>query len=222
MAEEHSQAQVVLSADLTPKEKALAYAFGRPSSPTFKKRNASMREAGYGEGTIRSKGHEIMKKPRVRDAINSICITEAGTENFEGDKIDAIKTFLRRSMDFDVTKCFETVEYEVPGKKGGPPVMRRELQAVNLVDAGIDGRLLDSMKITNTLHGQNIEFKPVPKIQSARLLASMEGALEEGGSKGQTTVNLYFGAPLDPNTVNGFDEFREEFRQKTGRALPDG
>lgn len=213
MAKQAGPTSIIPARVLSDQETKLVDCYANPAhKETYRKRKESLEAAGYSPGTIRSKSAEMFRRPHLVEAINAVALRHANTSDFGEDSVAQIRQLLRNAIDFNILDCFETVtwtEIDAAGKQ----VTRRALQVRNLVEAGIDGRLIESIKQTWTQKGASIEFKPIAKTPAARLLATMEGALDEGAAKGgdRYLVVQYLGNPINPKDVNNFAAFRDKF-----------
>lgn len=211
---------------LTVQERAFIRAYSDPSSKTFKDRTASFLEAGYTQVTAVKKGAQILK--RLSPHINQSVIVTAGEQHIDINDVELIKSYLQRGLDFNALDCFDSVELPIRDAKGnvvkdpgtGRPYLERRLQVRDLVTAGIDGRLLESIKVTDTQKGQTVEFKSISKLGAMRLMAQMDGAVGNGknssGGGTKVTVLQFFGQPMDPAEVNNYDKFRRTLALRLG------
>ena len=122
--------------------------------------------------------------------------------------MDDIKTLLEKIVQFNVLDCFEILEYTVTDDEGEAHTVRRP-QVADLVAANIDGRCINKIKFTETKYGTTTEFEAYNKIQGARLLATLEGAMDEGASTQHThnvLIQIGQGDVVLPAVVNKYLE----------------
>ena len=190
---------------LTDNEISLVEAYADPESVTHEMRNASMRAAGYSASTVRSKVAATFKRERIRQAIAKYLVYLSGPT---GNRVEDIKNLLDKIVHFNILDCFEMLEYTVTDDEGHEHTVRRP-QVADLVAANIDGRCINKIKFTETKYGPTTEFELYNKIQGARLLATLEGAMDEGASTQHVhNVAIYLekGDIVLPKEVNNYLE----------------
>lgn len=193
---------------LSDNEISLVEAYAHPESQTWKQRPASMRAAGYSKSTVRGKCGQIFKRERIRQAIAKYLVFLGGHET-TGNRVDDIKNLLNKIVHFNILDCFEIIEYTTEDLVTGKEVTIRRPQIADLVEANIDGRCIAKIKFTETKYGQTQEFEVYNKIQGARLLATLEGAMDEGATTQHThnvLIQIGEGDVVLPAEVNNYLE----------------
>lgn len=189
---------------LNDQELKLAEFYANPAlKETWGRKPEALLAAGYSESTAKTQAQRVFRKGEVLAEINRLAIrygkepgvpAKPGKQGPQDPDIRLVQTIDRATVNFNILDLLET-RTEMVTDALGNQVPRRELQIVDLVEAQknkrIDGRVLASVKITNTQKGQSLEFQTVDKLKAGdRLIESKRpaGLLGSVGGRGGATV----------------------------------